>query len=201
MSKILRITFLYDNTTNQPELIADWGFSALVETSQHTILFDAGANGKILMGNIEKLHINPLKIDTIFISHHHFDHVGGLSSFLNSNNDVKLFSPNSFRGVKNVRENIYVKKRQELYSGIFSTGELDDIEQSLIIKTEKGLVILVGCSHPGLDKIIEAAEHYGNVYAIVGGFHNFRHLKSLEKSNTSVLLIAPDLQKKSKKIY
>jgi len=161
----------------------DWGFSALIETEDHTILFDAGADGETLMGNLDKLHIDPLKIDTIFISHHHFDHVGGLATFLNANNDVKLFAPNSFRGVKNVRENIYIQESQELYPNIYTTGELDNIEQSLIVKTDKSLVIIAGCSHPGLDKIIETAEQYGKVYAIIGGFHDFRRIKSLEKVN------------------
>lgn len=176
----MKITILYDNTLADENLQADWGFSALVETSKHTILFDAGGNGRILMGNIEKLGIDIDSIDTVFISHHHFDHVGGLSEFLNENNDVKLFSPATFRGVKNVRENVYIKETQPLYEDIFTTGQLMDIEQSLIVKTEKGLVVIVGCSHPGLDKIKESAEIYGKVYAIVGGFHDYRRFKLLE---------------------
>ncbi len=170
----MKVTILYDNTIYQAGLVSDWGFSALVEANNHTILFDTGGNGKILMGNMKKLHINPLIIDTVFISHHHFDHVGGLSAFLNANNQVRLFSPSSFRGVKNVKENIYIEKPRELYENIFTTGELENIEQSLIVKTTKGLVVIVGCSHPGLDTIKKQAEYFGSVYAIIGGFHGFK---------------------------
>lgn len=177
----MKITILYDNTSFVPELESDWGFSALVETGGQTILFDTGANGRILMGNIEKLNINLLNINNIFISHHHYDHVGGLSEFLNEHNDVTLFSPESFRGVKNVKENIYIKEQQELYPNIYTTGQLDDIEQSLIVKTNKGVVVIVGCAHPGLDKIAKVAEEYGRVYAIIGGFHGFRRFIDLKK--------------------
>lgn len=177
----MKITILYDNTKFINQLESDWGFAALIEAENHNILFDAGGNGRILLGNMEKLSIDPYIIDTIFISHHHFDHIGGLSEFLNVNNEVTLFSPESFRGVKNVRKNIYIDKSQQLYENIYTTGQLENIEQSLIIKSEKGLVIIVGCSHPGLDSIVEAAEKFGEVFAIIGGFHGYRKFKTLDR--------------------
>ncbi|MBN2278979.1 MAG: MBL fold metallo-hydrolase [Candidatus Marinimicrobia bacterium] len=179
----MKITIVYDNKKVIQTLKTDWGFSAVIETEGHNILFDAGGNGKILMGNLSRLNINPLIIDTIFISHHHFDHVGGLSAFLNQQNNVRLFSPNSFRGVKNVRENVYITDSRELYPNIYTTGELDGIEQSLLIQTAKGMVIVVGCSHPGLDQIIKVAEQYGTLHAIIGGFHDFRRFQYLEKAD------------------
>jgi len=57
------------------DLQADWGFSALVEGENISrILFDTGANGNILLSNMEKLNIDPITIDKVFISHAHFDH-------------------------------------------------------------------------------------------------------------------------------
>ncbi len=179
----MRITILYDNTLFNDGLTAGWGFTALVEAENHRILFDTGENGQILLDNMTRLDIDPKGIDTVFISHHHYDHVGGLSHFLNKNSVVTLFSPQSFRGVKSVRKNIYINQAQQLYPNIYSTGELDDIEQALCIDSPKGVVVIVGCSHPGVDRIMERARQYGHIYAIIGGFHDFQETQPLRDVN------------------
>ncbi len=138
----MKITIIYDNTVFRDGLKSDWGFSALIEFNNRKILFDTGGNGAILLKNMRKLNINPKSIDTIFISHNHFDHVGGLSEFLNKNNDVKLYAPSTFRGVKNVRELEYITNSKELSKNIYTTGELDNIEQSLILNTRKDIDFL-----------------------------------------------------------
>ena len=167
----MKITIIYDNTAYIKDLQADWGFSALIEIKERKILFDTGANGRILLSNMEKLKINPKEIEDIFISHLHWDHIGGLSSFLSLNNQVKLWIPSYFPEAKNAREIIEVKKPTRLYEGIYSTGELEGIEQSLCIETEKGIVIIAGCSHPRMENIIKTASQFGKVYGIIGGLH------------------------------
>ena len=77
----MKVTIIYDNTSARPELQADWGFSALVEAKGKRILFDTGADGRILLSNMEKLKIDPKEIEDVFISHLHWDHTGGLSAF------------------------------------------------------------------------------------------------------------------------
>ena len=67
----MKITIVYDNVVSRPDLAADWGFACLVETEGHTLLFDTGAKGTILLGNMEKLNIDPSIIDAVFISHNH----------------------------------------------------------------------------------------------------------------------------------
>jgi len=169
----MKITILYDNTVFLRGLKSDWGFSCLVETHSRNILFDTGSNGSILLKNMEKLDIDPLSIDEVFISHPHFDHIGGLSAFLNENNNVKIYVPISLRGIRNAKEIIYVDEPRELHENIFSTGELDHIEQSMAVKIDKGLVLIVGCSHPEMGKILKAASQFGKVHAIIGGLHGF----------------------------
>jgi len=169
----MKIKILYDNTAFLPGLKPDWGFSCLVETHNRTILFDTGSNGSILLENMKKLDIDPLSIDEVFISHAHFDHVGGLSAFLNENNNVTIYVPISLRGIRNVKEIIYVDEPKELHENIFSTGELDHIEQSMAVKTDKGLVMIVGCSHPKMENILKVASQFGKIYAIIGGLHSF----------------------------
>ncbi len=123
---------------------------------------------------MQKLKINPKEIEDVFISHLHWDHIGGLSSFLHLNNQVRLWIPSYFSEAKNAREIIEVKKPTKLYEGIYSTGELEGIEQSLCVETEKGIVIIAGCSHPRIEHILEAASQFGRIYGIIGGLHGNR---------------------------
>ena len=169
----MKITIIYDNTLFKAGLRADWGFSCLVEGLERTILFDTGSNGSILLDNMKKLDIKPSSIDDVFISHAHYDHTGGLSAFLNENNHVHVYVPVSFRGVRNAEEIVHVDKPKALNNSVFSTGELDHIEQSMAVKTDKGLVLVVGCSHPKMKHILETASQFGKVYAIIGGLHGF----------------------------
>jgi len=173
----MKISILYDNTAFQSGLKPDWGFSCLVETHTRSILFDTGSNGSILLENMKKLDVDPMSIDEVFISHPHFDHVGGLSAFLNENNNVKIYVPISLRGIRNAKEIIYVDEPMKLHENIFSTGELDHIEQSMAIKTDKGLVLIAGCSHPKMENILKAASQFGKVYAIIGGLHGFNEFE------------------------
>ncbi len=170
----MKITIIYDNTSLKNELQPDWGFSARVAYQEKKILFDTGANGTILLSNMQKLGINPEKFQDVFISHAHFDHTGGLSAFLNMNNNVKVWGPPSFRGVKNAKETIDMDAPGKLYEGIYSTGELEGIEQAMCCETDKGIVVIVGCSHPRMDHIIDVASQFGKVYAVIGGMHGTR---------------------------
>ncbi|MFO7889919.1 MAG: MBL fold metallo-hydrolase [bacterium] len=170
----MKITIIYDNTSYISDLTADWGFSCLIQGDDlPNILFDTGANGNILLSNMKKLHINPDDIELVFISHNHFDHTGGLSAFLNVNKHVTLYVPRSLRGIRNVKEVVHVTDAIKITKNVFSTGELENIEQSMAVKTDKGLVLVNGCSHPRMSTILDKASGFGKVYAIVGGFHGF----------------------------
>ncbi|MFO8083176.1 MAG: MBL fold metallo-hydrolase [Desulfobacterales bacterium] len=167
----MKTTIIYDNTAFRKDLQADWGFSALVEAKGKRILFDTGASGSILLSNMEKLGIVPKEINDVFISHLHFDHTGGLSAFLDQNNEVKVWVPHSFLSAKNSKEVIEIEHSRRLFEGIYSTGKLEGIEQSLCVETQKGIVIIAGCSHPKMENIIGAASEFGKVYGIIGGLH------------------------------
>ncbi len=78
----MKITIIYDNVVWESTLTPDWGFACLVETTGQTLLFDTGAKGNILLGNMELIGIDPFAIDAVFISHSHWDHIGGLADFL-----------------------------------------------------------------------------------------------------------------------
>lgn len=168
----MKATIIYDNEVWKEGLRANWGFSCLVEADNKKILFDTGANGVLLLDNMEKLDIDPAEIDDVFISHAHHDHTGGLQDFLKLNSNVRVFVPTSFkaRGAENV---ISVSDAITIYENIFSTGELKGMEQSMAVKIEKGIVVIAGCSHPGVKNILKAASQFGEPYAIIGGLHGF----------------------------
>jgi 7,8-dihydropterin-6-yl-methyl-4-(beta-D-ribofuranosyl)aminobenzene 5'-phosphate synthase len=176
----LKVTILYDNESNVEGLQADWGFSCLVSSGDINLLFDTGANGTILLKNMAELGIKPSSIDVVLISHSHFDHAGGLSSFLNENNDVTVYAPATLRGIRSAREVVYVDRPAEIGEDFYSTGLLDNMEQSLVVRVEGGLIVIVGCSHPGVTTILEAAERYGTPATLIGGLHDFREFEALQ---------------------
>ncbi len=176
----MQLTIIYDNEAWDGALQADWGFSCLVEAFGKKILFDTGAKGDILLGNMKKLDLLPEAIEEIFISHDHWDHTGGLADFLKLH-PVKTYVPLSFQQEMENVETIRSKNAYQLHENIFSTGELEGIEQSLVLKTEKGLVIIVGCSHPGVQNILAAASQFGTPYALIGGLHGFEEYDVLKE--------------------
>jgi 7,8-dihydropterin-6-yl-methyl-4-(beta-D-ribofuranosyl)aminobenzene 5'-phosphate synthase len=177
----MQMTIIYDNDAWLPDLKPDWGFSCLVQGGKlPTILFDTGADGRILLANMDKLGIDPLSVDVVFISHGHFDHTGGFSDFLSINSDVTVYVPSSWQRVHGAREVVPVREPMAIAEGLFSTGELRSIEQSMVIGTERGAVIITGCSHPGVDRILQASAAWGEPFALIGGLHGFRHFELLQ---------------------
>ncbi|MEA1959615.1 MAG: MBL fold metallo-hydrolase [Chloroflexota bacterium] len=176
----MEVTIIYDNEAYDKGLKADWGFACLVETDGgHRILFDTGANGDILLNNMEKLDIDPASIDEAFISHAHFDHTGGLSAFLGKNDKVKSYLPVSMSGISIPGNATFIDEAAELHDGVYSSGELSGTEQSMVCRIDKGLVVIVGCSHPGVNTILDAASQWGKPYALIGGLHGFREFELL----------------------
>ncbi len=168
----MKITIIFDNEVYKKGFRAAWGFSCLIEAYGRTILFDTGANGTILLKNMEKLNISPTNIDLIFISHNHGDHTGGLIDILRMHR-TKVYVPYSCSIHISGAEIIRVKDVLKIHENIYSTGELKRIEQSLLIKTETGLVVIVGCSHPGVKIILDVASQFGKVTVLIGGLHGF----------------------------
>lgn len=178
------ITIVYDNFAYESELTMNWGFACVVNGLEKTILFDTGTKGNILLENMKKLGIDPKRIDMIVLSHIHDDHTGGLNDFLAENSDVSVVMPKSFpekfkREVsKSGAENIQIEEHRELLDGVFSTGEMGSkiIEQSLYLETEKGVVLITGCAHPGIIEIVETVKSLSDkpIYLALGGIHLYR---------------------------
>jgi 7,8-dihydropterin-6-yl-methyl-4-(beta-D-ribofuranosyl)aminobenzene 5'-phosphate synthase len=181
----VKFTILYDNYVFQEGTRADWGFSCLVENTEKTILFDTGTKENILLHNIDKLGVDLKKVDIIVISHDHGDHTGGLMAVLERNPHVSVYMPDSFAGKyrKKVDEDktkiIAVKDPIEICQDVYVTGEMGHFvkEQSLVLDTSQGLVVVSGCSHQGVVNILKRAEEIIDmpIYLMFGGFHLMEH--------------------------
>jgi 7,8-dihydropterin-6-yl-methyl-4-(beta-D-ribofuranosyl)aminobenzene 5'-phosphate synthase len=177
----LSITVIYDNTSFKEGLETGWGFSCLVRGAEKTILFDTGGDGRRLLGNMAKLGIDPEDIDVIVLSHSHGDHTGGLGAVLEKNHEVAVYLLGSFpEGLKREIKGrgarvVEVRGPLEVCEGVYSTGELGTWmkEQALVVQTERGLVIITGCAHPGIVETVKKAKELikDEVLLVTGGYH------------------------------
>lgn len=85
----MKIITLVENCVQKRGLLAEHGLSFYIETSSRKILFDTGQSN-ILIHNAKQLSVNLDDIDTIVISHGHYDHTGGLSSLLKINKKARV---------------------------------------------------------------------------------------------------------------
>jgi 7,8-dihydropterin-6-yl-methyl-4-(beta-D-ribofuranosyl)aminobenzene 5'-phosphate synthase len=180
--RLPELIIVYDNNPFDKRLRTAWGFSCLIRLPRKTILFDTGGDSSTSLYNMRQIQIDPREADAVVLSHIHNDHVGGLSGFLAQNSNVTIYPPQSFP--KSFRDEVKslgakieeVYETRELLSGVYTTGELGDgiKEQSLIIATSKGLVIITGCAHPGVINIIKVTKDIfpdDRIYLVMGGFH------------------------------
>jgi len=172
------LTVVYDNNPFDSRLKTAWGFACLVETDSTTVLFDTGGDGATLMGNLAALAIDPHCIDRVVLSHYHGDHTGGSDSLLGVEGRRTVYVPRSFPSDFKARvaqraQVVEVSEPMVIADQIRTTGEIGAaiVEQSLIVETDQGLVLVTGCAHPGIVEIVRQAKRYGDVYLVVGGLH------------------------------
>lgn len=88
----MRITVLVENTVPEDRqgLHAEHGLSLHIHHSDKQILFDTGATGAF-GDNAEVLGLDIRQTDQVIISHHHYDHGGGLARFLEANQKAGIY--------------------------------------------------------------------------------------------------------------
>ncbi len=189
----LTVTILYNNIASDQRLQTDWGFAALVEYQNEILLFDTGGNGSILLRNMRTMGVDPLRIQDVVLSHAHSDHTGGLNVFLEAAARPPVYLLSEFGAsfiqlTKNRTEIVEVSPGMEISPGILTTGNVGGTipEQALLIRTGKGMVVITGCAHPGIVRIVEkAVELTGEpVYLVLGGFH----LRNLSDAQIAAIL-------------
>ena len=199
-TKSLEILPLYEAHA-QDGLEHGHGVSYLVRTDSATILFDLGnnltaASPSPLEKNMQKLGVSLDEIDLIVISHRHPDHVGGQNWWTEKTfsldgltqpalGDLPIYIPEamSYPGSRLALAKLPVT----LAEGVATTGQItyeqpfpiwlatpSGDEQALAVHVAgRGIVLITGCGHMGLDNLLERAQNVFTepVVGVVGGLH------------------------------
>ncbi len=86
----MKFVSLIDNYTRKKGLTAEHGLSIYIETENEGILFDTGQS-EALISNAVRLGVDLSKIDSVVLSHGHYDHTGGLMKVLEINPGAKVY--------------------------------------------------------------------------------------------------------------
>lgn len=175
------VKVIYDNYVHIDGLQSDWGFSILVEGLDKTILFDTGTKPEIFASNFTKMDLDASEIDFLVLSHEHGDHVGGIPAFVEMKKGIPVLFPQSFSEAFKKRmitiglEPVLVKEPAMICKNMYTSGEFEGQipEHCLVMNIKKGLVVMTGCSHPGIVKMLKEIKEMFNkdIYMVFGGFH------------------------------
>lgn len=196
----MKVSVLAENSvgrTHCGDCLAEWGLSLYLEVNGVRILFDSGHKGTFLH-NADALGIDLNKTDFIVLSHHHWDHTGGLrfhkfrtkKKLVTHPRVLKKIPADQSRNLVADFEVITSKKPVEFSPGIYYLGEIprqtnfekgayeDDPmpdDTAIAIQTDKGVIVVTGCSHAGVCNIADYAKKITgqNIYGVMGGFHLF----------------------------
>lgn len=206
----MKITALLENTTERDDMQIEHGLSLYIETATHKILFDMGQTD-LFAKNAKTLGIDLSAVDIAVLSHGHYDHGGGLETFLSLNDKAPVyinrfaFEPHfnaldKYIGLDTSLETTLVESDRLHFTAetcelapnltLFSCNERtrscdlgsfgltvldgnshvpDDFrhEQYLLIEENEKKVLISGCSHKGIQNIME----WFAPDVLVGGFH------------------------------
>ena len=168
---------LVDNHATLPGLRRAWGFSAYVIVGEKRLLFDTGPDPSVLEHNAATLGADLGSVSAIVISHLHGDHTGGLPAVARKAPRTRTYLPEPYGagwvaglGLRPV----ITESTAEVLSGAWVIGPLNGAlpEQALAVGEPGELLLLVGCSHPGTDRLVErAVADVGGVRVVAGGMH------------------------------
>lgn len=194
----IKVTCISENTSFSNSLLASHGQSLLLEIDNKKYLFDTTEIYEGLSYNMKQMNIQLNEIETVVLSHNHLDHSGALFKLIDNLTNQRLFLPPDMKLLDEERYNTQyrtdskekavqklldykhttvVTEGLQIDKNLFTTGVLDapDKEQSLVVNIpHKGLVLLIGCAHPTLPVIVEAAKKVtgiDTIYGIIGGLH------------------------------
>lgn len=175
------VTVIYDNYAHTEGMKPDWGYSVIIEGLEKTVLFDTGTKPAIFSSNFQKTGIDAGSIDLLAFSHEHLDHVGGLSAFAEMMTGIPAIIPHSFTPpvVSSIVNAGYtpllVRDAAMICNHLYTSGEFDFgiAEQCLVLDTRAGLVVMTGCAHPGIVRMLrEIKQTFSkDIVAVFGGFH------------------------------
>ena len=145
----MRIINLVENTEGKSGCGVEHGLCFYIETEKHKLLMDAGQT-ELLLENAQKLGIDLTAVDTVVLSHGHYDHGGGILPFAKINPDAKIYVPEAAFGeyysVNKAGEPHYIGLAAE----IRELSQVVKVSAEGIYKIDEELSIFsgIGSKHP-----------------------------------------------------
>ncbi len=188
---------VFNNQSAAPEFVSGWGLSVFFRSKR--LLFDTGSETNALLHNFSLFNITPSEIHSIFLSHFHWDHAGGLLGLLPHLSSPKIFLHRGFSSgfIAEIRrlggEVVLFNEPSKIGPGVYTTGPLESSspEAALIFDIQGKLALFTGCAHPGILNLVhKTKELWGKVPLLVGGgFH------LLQMSRKKIFFIAQELHR------
>ncbi len=135
----MKIINLIEDTKGNEGCVYEHGLSFYIETENHKLLLDTGASDAFIK-NAKVMGIDLTKVDTVIISHGHYDHTGGILAFASINPNAKIYIQKSAQGAfynYRTQEEKYIgmdEKISELAQVVFLEGDLK-IDEELSVFT------------------------------------------------------------------
>ena len=105
--------------------VGEWGFAALIEADGHTVLFDTGARPETVLQNAGELGIDLSTVDSVILSHNHWDHTGGLVTLRRT---LKADNASALQQA-HVGDGIFLRRKLDAEA----VGKLPPIPQELLV--------------------------------------------------------------------
>lgn len=150
------------------------------------ILFDTGSDHDVLMNNLDVLKVSLSQIESIVISHEHWDHIDGMWGVLKKRPGIKVFVCKDVSvefKEKILAHNavlIEVFDPVEINKNIYSTGQIMGLykdapvpEQALLVKQRNKYSLYSGCAHAGIVETVNIVNDRFSIIleSVAGGFH------------------------------
>lgn len=125
----MRIINLIENTQGGRECLAEHGLSFYIETKKHKLLVDAGSTNAFLE-NAGRLGVDLRLVDTMILSHGHYDHAGGILGFVQVNPTAKILMQSHAGGA-------YYHQNEKMEKHIGIDPQIMELAQVELIEGDK----------------------------------------------------------------
>lgn len=185
----MKLTVLIENSAPD-HLHAEHGLSLYLQCEGGNILLDAGTSG-IFTENAAVLNCPLNGVHIAVLSHGHYDHSDGFPALLQEHETMKIYARPAVMQPQYAADGRYIglsdglkdkyahrfdlsDEQRELLPGVWLVPDALDHEQSLVVDTDLGLVVMNSCCHAGADNIVAGVmERFPgrHVHALIGGLH------------------------------
>ncbi|NLC31759.1 MAG: MBL fold metallo-hydrolase [Clostridiales bacterium] len=208
----MKITMLSENTSISEDLKSEHGLSVLIQTKDAVVLFDTGASGTFFR-NAQKMDVDIADVTHLVISHGHYDHGGGIDTFIQENDKASIhIREEAFGGqyakrhagqteyvglAKHLMNNgrmIFAQKQTQLMPGITLHSDIKLIEpipdtNSGLLMEKEGEMLADDFSH----EQVMTVEEDGKMLLLTGCSHHgivniLEHIKKITGREPDVVI-------------